>query len=230
MTKSTFAVLLFMLYLSNTLNAQQRIGLDISTRNLNSLMFTFHYQSVFSGNWLYGIGFFSGSNGRDIIQNNPERLYSGTPIQSPFQNVNRPIQDSVTTYSILDYSLQVRSIGLQIGLGYFFEFGSTHGLRINLNSRLGLAQTRTVGYYRSIETLKETKAPYVNYHWVSSIGLEITHTIRLTGRFTFNYGVKLPYYLILDKRSFNPTDHKDLVYGFEPELSIGITRMIGKCN
>jgi len=32
------------------------------------------------------------------------------------------------------------------------------------------------------------------------------------------------------KSKFNLTRHKDLLYGVEPELSVGLTRVIGKCD
>ncbi len=211
-------------------NAQHRIGLDIGTRKLDNLIFTFHFQSVIKDKWLYSVGVFSGSNGRELIQNNPDRLYSGEPIKSPFKSVNEIRTDELSDYHILDYSSKVRSFGVQFGLGYFFEFGTSHGLRVNLNNKIGYAESSTKGYYRSIEIPKEVFAYFTHYHFISALSLEVYHTIRLTGRLTFNYGFKIPYFYSIDKRKFNPTNYKDLTYGFEPELSIGLTRVIGKCD
>jgi len=59
---------------------------------------------------------------------------------------------------------------------------------------------------------------------------ELYHTIRIGGRSTFYYGVRLPYYFSLHIDNFDPQVDKDLFYGLEPELAVGVTWQIGKCD
>ena len=208
---------------------QQRIGVDLSSR-MQNLMLTVHYQKVLKNRFLYSAGIFAGNNGNVFISNDTIRLYAGTPIASPYNEANKPIIDTSGTYSLLDYRTNARSVGIQFGLGYYHEFDVQHGLRVNLNSSIGYVSTQLGGYYRSIDNFTEQYAVHHTQHFVGSISLEAYHTIRLTGRLTFNYGVKVPYFFSIDKAKFAPMVSKDLLYGFEPQLSIGITRVIGKCD
>lgn len=208
---------------------QKRLGLDVSSR-LDNLMFTAHYQQVLKNHVLYSFGIFGGGNGMVLVENDSIRLYTGKPIASPYENANQPIVDSITSYSILDYTSSANSVGIQFGLGYYFEFGVEHGLRLNLNSRWAFVTSKLGGYYRSIETFSEVYRSQTQQHFIASVSIEAYHTIRLSGRLTFNYGLKIPYYYTIDRARFNPTTQKDLLNGFTPEISIGLTRVIGKCE
>ena len=229
MMKTRSLILFFALLLHFQSFSQQRIGADLSTR-MHNLMLTVHYQKVLKNRILYSVGVFAGSNGSTFISNDTLRLCAGTPIASPYSNANNPIIDTSGTYSLLDYITTIQSIGVQFGLGYYYEFDVQHGLRINLNSSIGYVGSVLGGYYRSIDNFTEQYATHVNEHFVGSISLEAYHTFRLTGRLTFNYGVKVPYFFTIDKAKFNPTVQRDLLFGFEPQLSIGLTRVIGKCD
>lgn len=224
------ALLFFISFLISFLSySQQRIGLDIGTR-FNNLNFTVTYQSVIKGNLIYNAGIFYGGMGSSLVLNDSMRLYSGTPIRTPFPDADQPISDSITTYNILDYSQRAKSYGLQFGVGYFYEFNVVHGIKFNLNTRVGFAKQRFAGYYRSLETFDELYARRNFHHWYGTVSAELYHTIRLTGRSTFVYGVKLPYHFTIDDAKFNPNDPKSLLYGFEPALSVGITWVIGECE
>lgn len=229
MQMSRIILIVFTLLVNFNSTGQKRIGIDISSR-LDNLMFTVHYQQVLKNRFLYSVGIFGGGNGGVLVQNDTLRLYSGKPIATPYSNSDLPIIDSITSYSILDYTSSARSVGIQFGVGYYFEFDVEHGLRINLNSKWAYVGTKLGGYYRSIETYREVYATHYEDHFVGSLSLEAFHTIRLSGRMTFNYGFKLPYYYTIDKARFRPSIQKDLLYGFEPEVSIGLTRVIGKCD
>lgn len=229
MTKISLTTLFITLLLTINSLGQQRIGVDISSR-MNNLMLTAHYQKVLKNRFLYSVGFSFGNYGTSFVENDSIRLYAGEPIATPFNDANTPITDSSGTYSILDYNSTARGVGIQFGLGYFHEFDVQHGLRINVNSSLNFVNTLISGYYRSIDNFTGIYKNQYYDHFVGSISLEAYHTIRLTGRLTFNYGLKVPYYFTIDKAKFNPTVNKDLLYGFEPQLSIGLTRVIGKCD
>ncbi len=208
--------------------AQKRIGVDVSTR-LDNLTLTVHYQEVLKNRWLYSLGLYYGTNGRVFVLHDPVQLSSTSTIKSPYTNANRMVVDSVNSYTLLDYRSSAKSMGIQFGIGYFYEFGVEHGIRVNLNSKIGYAETELYGIYTAMNST-EVVQTHMNYHVIGALSLEVFHTIRISGRTTFNYGVKIPYFYTVDKARFNPTRHKDLLYGFEPELSIGLTRVIGKCD
>jgi hypothetical protein len=230
MSKSTVIILLILFNSSFYSHGQQRIGLDISTRMTN-LMFTTHYQKVIKNRFLFSIGVFGGNHGHAFVKNDTLALYSNNQPQSPYNRVNEVQFDTTGNhYYLLDYRSTGSSIGIQAGLGYFHEFDPQHGLRTNINATVGYVGTHVTGYYRSTHIFREILAVHHQAHWVASISLEAYHTIRLSGRLTFNYGVKVPFFYSIDQSTFNPTTHKDLLYGFEPHLSIGITRVIGKCD
>lgn len=224
-----FSIIALALIFHFNVQSQQRIGLDISSR-MDNLMLTAHYQKVLKNRVLYSAGIFFGGNGRSFISNDTMRLYSSSPVRSPFPTTNRPVRDSITSYSLLHYNTVSRSVGIQAGIGYFFEFGVKHGLRSNVNATLGVVNSHVSGFYRSTENYTGVRILHNEQYFVGSINLEAYHTIRLTGRLTFNYGLKIPYYFSIDKAKFNPLTHDDLLSGFEPQLSIGMTRVIGKCD
>jgi hypothetical protein len=124
---------------------QKRIGIDVSSR-MNNLMFTAHYQQVLKNRIIYSAGIFVGGHGSVFIVNDTMRWYNGNSIATPYANFNRPVTDSITSYQALDYISSAKSTGIQFGLGYYFEFGVEHGLRINLNSKWAYVQSNLRGY------------------------------------------------------------------------------------
>jgi hypothetical protein len=220
-----------LLFCSTTLLAisQQRIGIDVSTR-ITNLNVTASFNKVIKGNFIYSVGVYAGGVGTSDIYNDTMRLYSGKQIRSPYPVANQPISDSLTSYELLDYEARGRALGLQFGLGHFFEFGVMHGLRINLLGKVGLSSTKVRAYYRSTSTFSEKAQTLRTNYFYGSISPEIFHTIRKTGRNTLYWGVKLHYHFTIDKARFNPTINQDLLYGFEPELTMGFTRVIGNCK
>lgn len=229
MIRSIFLSSLLTFVLGNQAVAQQRIGVDLSSR-MQNLLLTVHYQGVIKNRLLYSCGVFFGGTGKSLVLNDTLQLYGGTPIQSPFSSANGVFSDSITSYSILDYSSSSRLVGIQAGLGFFHEFNVTHGVRFNLNGKIGFASSTLGGFYRSTENFTTVYRKSYHNHIVGAVSAEVFHTIRMSGRWTFNYGVKVPYYFSADRARFNPTTQKDQLNGFEPELSIGFTRVIGKCD
>jgi hypothetical protein len=229
MIRSIFLSVLFTIALGSQALAQQRIGVDVTSR-MQNLQMTLHYQGVIKNRLLYSCGVFFGGTGKSFVLNDTIQLYGGTRIQSPFSQANASITDTSTSYSIVDYSSSARLFGIQAGLGFYYELNVKHGLRFNLNGKLGIATSTVGGYYRSIENFKTVyRESYAN-HFVGGVSAEVFHTIRMSGRWTFNYGIKFPYYFSVDQARFNPIYKRDQLYGFEPELSIGFTRVIGKCD
>jgi hypothetical protein len=123
-----------------------------------------------------------------------------------------------------------KGIGISLGLGVFKEFSVNHGIRFNLNSKFYVVNSRIhTGYFNSENSFFSYLIYHQNY-FVGSISPEVYHTIRLSGRSTLYYGIKLPYYFSLDKGKFRPTNSNELLAGFEADLSVGLTYVIGKCD
>lgn len=208
---------------------QSRIGFDFSTR-FNSLNGTLSYHKVFNSNFVYSVGFFMGSVGSSIVLNDSLNLYNSTGIVPPSRNVPSTYTDTFTTYSFLDYQMSGQALGIQLGIGYYKEFANNHGVRVNLYSKFGLGWSIIRSYYHSTFNYNETVRRTITQHYIASISPEIYHTIRTSERNTFYWGLKLPIYYLIDTHNYHPSKYKSLFYGCEPELTIGLTRAIGKCT
>ncbi len=222
-------IFLFFLAFSTSLFSQQRIGIEIGTR-FENLNFTVHYQKVYKEKFIWSAGIFVGSYGSTYVEYKTSILYIGNRVDSPYDNVDHDFQDTSGNYHLITYDNTGRSIGVQLGLGYFHVFSVVHGIRFNLNAKIGYSGVETSAWYHSIINYGNVRMIKYNTHLTSCVSPELYHTIRIGGRSTFYYGVRLPYYFSLDKANFNPQVDKDLFYGLEPELASGVTWQIGKCN
>lgn len=227
MKRITF--ILFPLLLSHTIIAQQRIGIDVGTR-LTNVNLTVSYNKVFKQNFLYSFGLFGGTFGNSYIEYDTLSIYASNVNPSPFDKVSENIHIDSSDYKLLAYDGRARGLGIQLGIGYFLEFGVTHGLRIHVNQRFGCASQKVGGWYRSTDYYSTIRSENNAFHWFAGTTFELYHTVRMSGRNTFYYGVKIPTYYSLDKDQFHPINQKDILYGFEPELALGFTRVVGKCD
>jgi hypothetical protein len=210
--------------------AQKRIGVDFSTRMLN-INTTVHYQSVIKYNFLWSVGIFQGGMGKKYFTGDTMNIINGTTGNySPYPSVNQPYINAEGSHSLLHYSVSAKATGIQAGFGYFFPFGVKHGLRTNVNFRIGYSSAKVYSSYVLTPSSKRIWRMNETYHFFAGVSTELYHTIRLTGRFTFYYGLKVPYHFTVDKARFNPLKNQDLLNGFDPEVSIGLTRVIGKCD
>ena len=205
--------------------SQQRIGIDLSFRG-TGLNANFTFQKVVFKNFLISGGFTIGNYGKNFINNyvtnNIGQLESGF--------VGRPnyLNDTTGILELQSYTSTNKAVGISIGIGAFKEFSVKHGIRFNLNTKFFYSTGNVnFSYGTSINGIHLTQK---SNKFVASLSPELVHTIRLTGRMTFCYGVKVPYYFSLDKGKYNPKYRKDIFKGFEPELTIGLTRVIGKCD
>lgn len=209
---------------------QKRLGGDLSTKG-NNLNVTLTYNHVFKSNFLLSAGLFGGNYGYSGVDLTEAQYNLGRRLATPFNTLNQPITDtSGNQYELFDYGTKGNGVGIQVGLGYFHEFTEIHGIRFNLNTRVGwMISNLSLAYYnQSIDERISLFSQQV--HLSGAISPELSHTMRLTGKITFYYGLKFPYYFSLDRAKFNPINPKDLFYFWEPELSAGITYVIGKCD
>jgi len=209
--------------------SQQRIGFELGTRMTN-LNFTFHYQKVFKTHFIWSGGVFGGTYGQSFIDNDTSLIYTGARVHSPYSNVNADYSDTTGTYHLISYDANSRAIGIQLGLGYFHEFGVVHGIRFNANFKVGYASVETGSFYRSLSNYTTIRRWQWNNHMIAAFSPELYHTIRIGGRTTFYYGIRLPYFFSIDRLNFDPKLDKDVFYNLEPDLCIGLTYQVGKCD
>ena len=209
---------------------QQRIGFDLATKG-NTLSATLTYNKVIKEKFLLSTGMFIGNFGSGFMDLNIQQFQSGQRYYTPISDFNANHLDTAgNSYRMFDYASFGSGTGIQLGLGFFHEFGDRHGVRFNLNNRIGWMNTRYSIFYYSEELGKGVHLMKYRSHFVGAISPEISHTIRLNGRVTLFYGFKFPYYYSIDKGKFNPRYTKDLFNEWEPELCIGLTYVIGKCD
>lgn len=202
------------------------------------MQFSTHFTNVrITGNWHHSIGngfllsggMSSGSSLREWIDNSAEDIQNGLVVQSPFSSLNINLQRDGGQYQLLDYGSKTRFVDLHGGLGFFHEFGVRHGLRTNAYFILSYVSNEIKAYYFSPSNNSGFDETTVFNHFTGGTSLEVYHTIRMSGRTTLCYGVKVPYYFSIDKARFNPHNPKDSFYGFEPEIAVGLTYLIGNC-
>lgn len=209
--------------------SQQRIGIDANTTG-TSMNFTLSYQKVMKEHFLLNAGFFGGLLSYTHESHKRDELANGLTVLSPFDEINQPVNINDTTYQLMSYGMKCRGFGLQAGFGYFHEFSLKHGLKFFLNGRLGYSNTEALTHYANTALNREIERLYFNKHYFAALSPEINHTIRLTGRFTFSYGFKFPYYFLIDKKRYNTQKVSDSFYGLEPEFKLGVTMVVGKCD
>ncbi len=225
--KNVFFLIAFLFFLQSTFG-QQRLELQFSTHFTNARITGNWHKALGHGLLLSG-GFSSGSSLREWVDNSAEDAKKGLIVQSPFSGLNVNKQRDGGQYQLLDYGSKTRFVDLHGGLGFFHEFGARHGLRTNAYFILSYVSNEIRAYYFSLSNNSGFDETTVFNHFTGGTSLEVFHTIRLSGRSTFCYGLKVPYYFSIDKARFNPIIPKDSFYGFEPELSVGITHLIGNC-
>ena len=116
---------------------QQRIGFDLATKG-TTLSATLTYNKVVKQNLLLSAGIFIGNFGTGYMDLNMSQFKSGQRVYTPIHDFNANHVDTAgLSHTLFDYASKGSGCGLQIGLGYFHEFGPIHGLRFNLNNRLG---------------------------------------------------------------------------------------------
>jgi hypothetical protein len=225
--KNVLSLITYLFFVQSTFG-QSRLEMQFSTHFTNARITGNWHQSLGQG-LLFSVGVSSGSSARNWIDHSSEEIQDGLRVQSPYTAMNAPVDRNGNQYNLIDYGTKTRFVDLHGGLGYYHEFGAMHGIRANAYFILNYMSNDVSAYYYSMASDSEFGETKVFNHFNAGAGLEVYHTIRLTGRTTFCYGFKVPYYFTLDKARFNPQNPKDSFYGFEPELSVGITYLIGNC-
>lgn len=214
---------IFFLLLSIPCFSQQRIGLELFS-HLDHISLGTHYQKVIRSNFIVGGGLIWMKNRRgEAFQDR-----SSQGIHTAIVNVPESFDRNNEKYVVQGYRTVSKALMLTLNTGYFLEFGSVHGMRVNLNGRVGVAQS--FGTYTYLGMINDTVIPvhYQRNHLVTAISPEIYHTLRQRSKLTFYYGLRFPFYFSLNKKNFYPVFRKDGFYGLEIEVAFGITYFLGK--
>lgn len=215
-------IILFLLF-SNFCFSQQRIGLELFS-HLDHLSLGTHYQKVIYSKFLVGTGlvWMKNRRGEAFQDKSPNGIHTAiTETPESFDRNNEK-------YVVQGYRTVSKALMITLNTGFFHEFGSLHGIRANLNGRIGVAQNS--GTYTYLGMINDTVIPvhHQKNHLVATISPEIYHTLRQKSKLTFYYGLRFPVYFSLDKKNFNPVFRKDGFYGLEMEVAVGITYFLGK--
>lgn len=204
--------------------SQQRIGLELFS-HFDDLSIGTHYQKVVYSKFIVGTGLIwinsrRGQNFQDESEKNA--------IYTAVRNIPVSFDRNGEKYLVRSYRTVSKALMLTINTGFFHEFGPVHGIRANLNARIGVANNR--GTYTYVGMINDTVIPVrqIKNHLVTAVSPEIYHTLRQRQKLTFYYGLRFPVYFSLDKRNFNPISGTEGFYGLEMELVIGITYFVGK--
>lgn len=224
--KLLFTILLILL--STVVTGQQRIGADINTR-LNTLNFTVHYQKVIKGPFLFSAGIGGGYYGHGENWGSKAQIKNGFGFGNAYSDLDNAFADS-SSYLLRATKTRGSGITAFVGLGVYKEFANYHGIRVNINTRFSMVNSKVRGSYRDFNTERAIFVTKNIIHPVGAVSLELYHTMRLTGRTTFYWGFKMPYYFSLDNAKFNPKVDSEVFHKLLPDLSIGFTRAIGRCD
>lgn len=220
MSKLLFIVSVFFSFLGFS---QQRVGLELFS-HLDDLSLGTHFQKVVKAKFILGGGFV-------WINRRLGEAFSeeqSSSISAAIRNIPVSFDRNGEKYVVQGYRTKSKAFMLTLNTGFFHEFGTVHGIRVNLNGRIGVAENK--GTYHYSGQINDTIVPvkYTRNHLVTAVSPEIYHTLRQRQKLTFYYGLRFPVYFSLDKQHFDPVYRKDGFYGFEPEIAIGITYFVGK--
>lgn len=214
---------LFILLSNFTCFSQQRIGFEVSSR-IQDLSCGFTFQKAVGNHFLYGTGLLL--NGTALGYRNYD---SGENTHNPYAFIPSSFMRDTNEYYIESYaSKSGLALGIQLMTGFFHEFNSYHGLRINLNYRFSVVRSTVSAYYFS-----NTKPVYLSehrqgWHSVQALSPEIYHTLRQSNKWTLYYGIRLPIYMSIFEKSYSPAYKTDMYNSVKLEVAVGITRHIGK--
>jgi hypothetical protein len=203
--------------------SQQRVGLEVFS-HFDDLSLGTHFQKVIKPKFIVGGGFV-------WINRRLGEAFSeekSAPLTTAIRNIPVSFDRNGEKYVVQGYRTKSKAFILTLNTGFFHELGTVHGIRVNVNGRIGVAEN--TGTYHYSGQINDTIIPikYNRNHLVTAVCPEIYHTLRQRQKLTFYYGLRFPVYFSLDKRNFDPVFRKDGFYGLEPEIAIGITYFVGK--
>jgi len=225
--KNICTVLLFLF--SGTLVAQQRIGADLNTR-LGNAHFTVQYHRVIKGSLLLTSGLGGGYHGFAQTIGNEDQVQNGF-FHNSYRSFPQEIVEDNARMQLTGTDVKGSGITGFVGIGFFKEFKNFHGFRCNVNHTFSWMRSKVRAFYKDYDLIGATTSEFqIIEHPLGAVSLELYHTIRINGRWTFYWGAKLPYYYSLDKARYDPRADSELFHKFLFDASFGFSKSIGKCD
>ena len=209
-----FKSFILLILLSNNLFSQYRWGNELSSE-FEGLSFTTHVQKVVRSHFLVGLGI--GNLGKQSGSD-----YNDVDSKSSFNTTANEVLINGEKAFHSGENSKMRGAQFQIMTGYFLETkNKKHGLRINANLKFGWLFSTNVVFYKINDSV-----PSVSYYrntnfFKSAASLDVFHTIRITEKNTFYYGLKNLFYL--PSSAYRPTERYEAFRFFIPEICVGIS-------
>lgn len=218
------ALILIVMCLVTLANAQSRIAIDFNSNMINGFL-SVHYCPVFKQHYYVKSGLTFGAFGRGGDFQDLSQVKSGNPLKSCYTAMNEPL---FPQRELFTFSTKVRGVGLDLGIGRFFELGVIHTIRFDFQSKIYRINEDVLAIYASVDPADSSGmiTGFSFNRFCVSVGPELFHAIRLSARFTFFYGIKLPYYLPLKTKGYRPIGNKNKTVGLQPNLTIGLSYAI----
>jgi|GEM_PF-1870601 len=218
-------LLTWFVFLSASFASQgQRVAVDFNTALDNGFV-TLVYCHIVKPGWYVKGGFSTGNYGRSEHIEDVSEVQKGAAVVSPYTSINT----ANPGMKLFGYNSRRRGSAIELGIGKFFELGPIHTIRFDIQLK-GYRITEDIfaGYVMEAPGTVQ-RGLRVGYKRSGlSFGPEIFHAIRLTGRLTFYYGVKIPYFLPLRTVGYHPWKIKSPSTGIQPNLAIGLSYAISR--
>jgi hypothetical protein len=195
--------------------AQSRVAIDFNSA-LDNFFTTALYCHVLKKSFYFKTGLSAGNYGAAEVWNNDR------PVYSPHSDLNSP---PFPEYQLVHYVSRNKGQSLELGIGKFWEIDPIHTIRFDLQWKGYHIRETVWGGYISATDTNGIFERFQFSRYCTSIGPELFHAIRLTGRLTFYYGIKAPFFLPFRTKKFHPShaDKKDPTIGFQPQLALGLS-------
>lgn len=201
--------------------AQSRFAMDFNSM-LDDGFFSWHFCPVFAQTFYVKTGVSAGVFGRGYIWKSKESIAHDGALVAPYESVNSGMGNG---YALVDYETEVRGWALESGIGKFWALDNVHTLRLDIQGKWYQIREKLYAGYTpqsGTSTLDAFRKFEFRRHCFS-IGPEVFHAIRLSGRLTFFYGIKFPVYFPVKTAEYKALNRKDITVGIQPNLAIGIS-------
>jgi len=204
----------------------QRVALDFSSA-LDNMYTSVLYCHIIKPTWYVKAGLSKGNYGRGNFVKNRAEAQAGNPMVSAYASVN----DGLPGLHLQGYDTRVKGVALEFGIGKFIEIGPVHTVRFDLQLKgYRITEEFWAAYVAPApDTLTRGKTFEFKRNCLS-IGPEIFHAIRISGRLTFYYGLKMPFYLPIRSEGYHPRGTKSQSIGVHPNLCLGMSCALTRKN
>lgn len=224
--RTVFSFMLALLTCS-ILCAQSRVALDLNATFLNRFM-SVQYCPIIKKGYYIKSGITFGTFGLGYAEQSESELKAENSLISPYSEVNTPPYDGMI---LIDYITKVKGVGVELGLGKFWEIDPVHTIRLDLQVKVYRFNELVSAHYTIHQPSTYSVIEFLSIKRTAlSIGPEVFHAIRISGRLTGFYGFKFPFFLPIRTAGYRPQNWKEVTVGFQPNLTVGMSCALGKKN